>query len=233
VYTSSTAHQPSLVTRYRYPETPSSVGVTTILRGPERVFRIHLTKRVANLGVVVVSSRGRGTRVEPRLVAGMDENRLTGYAALPINHNPYMELFLTRVPAAAALSPAPGDYAVVIDSASRRGVRRFTFRYWVNDVTPPTLRLRVRTVRAGQPLTVAAVDTGSGIYPGSIVGFVDGEVAHAHYHDGVISVSTRALTPGTHRLRLRVSDYEEAKNTENVQRILPNTRWLTATFRVR
>jgi hypothetical protein len=30
-----------------------------------------------------------------------------------------------------------------------------------------------------------------------------------------------------------VSDVQESKNTENVARILPNTRWLTATFRVR
>ena len=233
VYTSTTAHQASLVTRYRYPETPSGVGVSTILRGPERVFRIHLTKRVANFGVVVVAQRGRGSRVEPRIVAGMDENRLTGYAALPVNHNPYMSLFQTRVPAAAALSPLPGDYAIVFDSASRRGVSSFSFRYWVNDVTPPALRVRARTVRAGQPLTVAALDTGSGVYPQSIVAFVDGEAAHERYHSGVISVSTRSLPPGKHRLRLRVSDYQESKNTENVQRILPNTRWLTATFRVR
>ena len=32
------AGQSSLVTRYRYPETPSGIGVTTVLRGPERVF---------------------------------------------------------------------------------------------------------------------------------------------------------------------------------------------------
>jgi hypothetical protein len=112
-------------------------------------------------------------------------------------------------------------------------VGTFTFRYWVNDVTPPTLRIRARTIRAGQPLTVAAIDTGSGVYPDSIVAFVDGEVAQKRYHSGVISVSTRALAPGKHRLRLRVSDYQESKNTENVQRILPNTRWLKATFRVR
>jgi len=34
-------------------------------------------------------------------------------------------------------------------------------------------------------------------------------------------------------LRLRVSDYQETKNTESVARILPNTRTLTTTFRVR
>ncbi len=232
LYRGTTVSQGSFVTRYRYPETPSGVGVTTILRGPERVYRIHLTKRAANLGVVV-TQRGRGTRVEPRIVAGLDENRLTGYAALPVNHNPYMDEFQDGVLAAGALSPMPGDYAVVFDSASRAGAGTFRFRYWVDDVTPPTVRVRARSVRRGQPLLVAAVDTGSGVYADSIVVSVDGELARARYHSGVISISTRSLTPGTHRLRLRVSDYQESKNTENVGPILPNTRWLTTTFRVR
>ena len=50
---------------------------------------------------------------------------------------------------------------------------------------------------------------------------------------GVVSISTRDLEPGTHRLRLSASDFQEAKNTENVARILPNTRTITVTFGVR
>ena len=61
--------RPALVSRYRYPETPSGIGVTTTLRGPERVFRFRIAKRVANAGVVI-TQRGRGSRVEPRIVAG-------------------------------------------------------------------------------------------------------------------------------------------------------------------
>ena len=232
VYRGTTRGQGSFVTRYRYPETPSGVGVTTTLRGPERVFRIHLARRVANFGVVV-TRRGPGSRVEPRVVAGLDENRLTGYAGLPINYNPYTEQFSEGLPAAGALSPVPGDYTIVFDSGSRAGAGTFAFRYWVNDVTPPTLRLRTRSVRAGQDVPVTAVDKGSGVYRDSIAASVDGELAGARYRNGVISISTRSLTPGPHRLRLSVSDVQESKNTENVARILPNTRWLTATFRVR
>jgi subtilisin family serine protease len=232
VYRSTTRGQGSFVTRYRYPETPTGVGVTTILRGPERVFRIHLARRVANFGVVV-TRRGHASRVEPRVVAGLDENRLTGYAGLPINYNPYTDEFQAGVLAAGALSPAPGDYAVVFDSRSRAGAGSFTFRYWVNDVTPPTLRVRSRSVGAGQQLTVSAVDTGSGVYSDSIVASVDGALVRARFRDGIISIASGSLEPGTHRLRLQVSDYQESKNTENVARILPNTRWLTATFRVR
>jgi hypothetical protein len=232
VYRDTTAHQGSFVTRYRYPETPSGFGVTTTLRGPERVFRIHLTKRVANFGVVV-TQLGRGSDVEPRVVAGLDENRLTGYAGLPINYNPYTDQFQRSVLAAGALSPLPGDYAVVFDSGSRAGAGSFTFRYWVNDVTPPRLRLRTPSVAVGQPLRVAATDAGAGVYGASIVALVDGHDVRTTFHSGAVSVSTRNLDPGTHRLRLRASDYQESKNTENVARILPNTRWLTATFRVR
>jgi hypothetical protein len=229
---STTSGQPSLVSRYRYPETPTGVGVTTVLRGPERVFRVRLTKRVANFGVVI-TQRGRASRVEPRVVSGVDENRLTGYAGLPVNHNPYMDEFRDGVLAAGALSPAPGEYAVVFDSPARAGAGSFTFRYWVDDVTPPMLRLRTRVVAAGRDLKVAAIDAGAGIYADTIRASIDGESYGTDFRPGVISVSTAALSPGTHRLRLRVSDYQEAKNTENVARILPNTRTLVVTFRVR
>jgi len=233
LYHGSTLGQGSFVTRYRYPENPSGVDVTTMLRGPERVFRIRLTKRVANFGVVIVR-RGRGSRVEPRVVAGLDENRLTGYAGLPINHNPYTDEFREPTLAAGALSPIPGQYAVVFDSATRASAGRFTFRYWVNDVTPPTLRLRTGSVARKQPVRIAASDAGAGVYPQSIVVLVDGSPqSGVTYRDGVIRVPTFRFAPGTHRLSVRVSDYQESKNTENVARILPNTRTLAATFRVR
>jgi subtilisin family serine protease len=233
LYRGSTLGQSSFVTRYRYPENPSGVDVTTTLRGPERVFSVRLTKRVANFGVVIIH-RGHGSRVEPRVVAGLDENRLTGYAGLPINHNPYMAEFREPTLAAGALSPIPGEYAVVFDSAARAGAGSFRFRYWVNDVTPPTLRLRTRSVARKQPVRIEASDAGAGVYPQSIVVLVDGSPQHeVTYRDGVIRVPTFRFASGTHRLRVRVSDYQESKNTENVARILPNTRTLVVTFRVR
>jgi subtilisin family serine protease len=232
VYRSTTAGRPALVSRYRYPEAPGGVGVTTTLRGPERVFRFRITRRVANAGVVV-TQLGRGSSVEPRIVAGLDENRLTGYAGLPVNHNPYLDEFREPLPAAAVLSPARGDYAVVFDSAARAGAGRFTFRYWVDDVAAPTLRLRTKRVSRGRPLLVSAVDTGAGVYPQSIRVTVDNSTAGSTLRGSLISIPTGGLSPGTHRLRMRVSDYQESKNTENVARILPNTRWFTATFVVR
>jgi subtilisin family serine protease len=228
----TTAGQTGLVSRYRYPESPSGVGVTTVLRGPERVYTLRLAKPVANFGVVI-TSRSRGARVEPRVVAGLDENRLTGVAALPVTSNPYLDQFHEPVPSAGALSPLPGSYAVVFDSPTRAGAGRFTFRYWVNDVTPPVVRLKTRAVDKGRPLKISATDAGSGVYPQSIIARVDGARYRIAFKNGVVSIATGKLEPGTHRLSLRVSDYQEAKNTENVARILPNTRTLTTTFRVR
>ena len=232
IYRSTTVGQSATVSRYRYPETPRGVGVTTTLRGPERVFTVHLSRRVANFGVVIIQL-GRGSHVEPRVVAGLDENRLTGYAGLPLNHNPYTNAFQEPLLAAGALSPARGDYAVVFDSAARGGAGPFTFRFWVDDVRPPTLRLTSRAVARGRPLSIAATDAGAGVDASSIVALVDGELVRASYRGGTVSVPTGGLSAGTHQLRVRASDNQEAKNTENVARILPNTRTLTVTFRVR
>ncbi len=207
------------------------MGVATVLAGPEVVYRIRIGRGVANFGVVV-TRRGRGTRVEPRVVADLDENRLTGYAGLPFAANPYLSTFFSPAPVAGALSPAPGNYAAVFDSPTRAGAGSFTFRYWVNDVTPPTLRLRTSSVRRGGNVLVAATDAGSGVSPDDVSASIDGQFVRASFRNGVVRIGTSSLEPGTHRLRLQVSDYQETKNTENVRRILPNTRALTATFRV-
>jgi subtilisin family serine protease len=231
-YTGTTRGRPALVTSYRYPENPRGSGIARILRGPERVFRFRLERDAANLGVLVMR-RDRGVGVEPRVVTGLDENRLTGYAGLPLHHNPYLEGFRSPVPAAAALAPRAGDYYLVFDSATRAGAGRFRFRLWVNDVRPPMLRVRGRTVRRGRELLVGATDSGSGVYPASIRVRVDGAPAQYAFRGGVLRIPTARLAPGRHRLSIRVSDYQETKNTENVRRILPNTRRLSATFQVR
>lgn len=223
----------ALVSRYRYPEDPRGVGLTTVLRGPELVYRVRLMKAATNFGVVV-TGLAEGSRVEPRVVAGLDENRLTGYAGLPFTHNPYLEGFRSPVLAAGALSPLPGEYAIVFDSGTRAGAGRFTFRFWIDDVKPPTLRLRTRSVRHGvDSVLVSATDAGSGVHPDSLHATIDGRLTRAKYVRGVVRVRVTGFAVGKHRLQLRVSDYQETKNTENVARILPNTRTLTANFTVR
>jgi hypothetical protein len=120
---------------------------------------------------------------------------------------------------------------VVFDSPNRRRAGAFTFRFWVNDVTPPRLALLTRTVSRGSPqLVVRATDGGSGVDPQSIVARVDGKEREAAFRDGTVRVDVGGLRPGRHALRLQVSDFQETRNTENNARILPNTRVLQATF---
>jgi hypothetical protein len=235
VHRGTTRGRPALVSGYRYPENPSGVGVARVLNGPEAVYRVRITRRVANFGVAV-TGRARGVQVEPRVVSGLDENRITGYAGLPFSSNPYAAGpfgFRSPAPIAGALSPVPGEYAVVFDSRTRAGAGAFTFRYWVNDVTPPALRLLARVVRRGEPLLVTATDAGSGVDPSSILARVGGSLVSPVVRGATLRIPTGELTPGRHRLELRVSDHQEAKNTENVGPILPNTRTLTTTVTVR
>ena len=228
----TTEGRPALVARYRYPENPSGLGLNTRLLGPELVFQLRLTRRVANFGVVI-TERAAGSRVEPRVVRNLDESQLTGYAALPVDHNPYLPTFREPILAAGALSPAPGRYAVVFDSPAKTSAGAFMFRYWVNDVTPPTVRIRARSVTRGAPFIMSVTDAGSGVYPDSLLVSLDGNKVDATLHRGIVRVSSARLTPGRHELRVRISDYQEAKNTENVARILPNTRTLSTTVTVR
>ena len=231
-HSGSTVGQPALVGRYRYPEDPRGLGVHVKLRGPERVYRVRIRKRVANFGVVITSESIRGG-VEPRVVSGLDESRLTGVAALPVVGNAYMPEYGARVPVAGALLPRPGEYGIVFDSPSASGAARFTFRYWVNDVTPPTVRVKTRIVGSDEPVRLRITDSGSGVYPASLSASVDGERVDARYVHGRVLVSTAGLAPGRHRLQLRVSDFQETRNTENVARILPNTRFFSASITIR
>src|SRR4029077_6925088 len=129
----------SFVSTYRYPELDGN-GNTAVLAGPEQVFRVVLRRPVQNFGVVIVS-RAPGVKVQPRVVARDDENRLTGYAALPFVLNPYLAGYMDMVLAAGAVRPPAGTYDVVFDSRTKAGAGSFTFRFWLDDVTPPSARL--------------------------------------------------------------------------------------------
>ena len=226
IHPGNTAGRRALVERYRYPERVPA------LRGPEQVFRVTLSRAVANFGVVVLS-HARGVRVEPLITAAGDEDRVQGVAALPVDINPYRSALGTSRPVAAVLLPRAGRYDVVFDTRSRRNAGRFTFRYWVSDTRPPAIRPLARTVRRGDPLRLAVSDgSGSGVDPASLEARVDGRRRAASFRGGVVSVATGGLGAGGHVLVLTVADFQETKNNENAARILPNTRTLRLSFRV-
>jgi subtilisin family serine protease len=205
----------SLVIAYRYP----TAGASYL--GPERVYRVRVGATAANVGVVVLSGH-----VTPHVTFDGAEDHLAGYAGLPRDINPYRSDYGRRVPVAGAVLPGAGTYDFVFDTRSAADAGRFTFRWWINDTTPPALTLR--SMRGG--IAVAARDAGAGVDPHSIEATVDGKPARVTWRAGVVHV---AAARGRQRLVLSVADYQETKNMEDVPATLPNTATLRATVRVR
>jgi len=235
-YRGNTKGRASLVARYRYPE-KGPLGLPVSLRGPEQVFRVRLRKPPANFGVAVLSEAG-GVDIQPRVVAAGDENRLTGYASLPFDLNPYRASLFSPILAAGAIRPSAGSYDVVFDSVGGRRAGRFMFRFWIGDTKPPTLSLRTRRVHAGGRVRLRLYDAGSGVDPGSVLAAIDGRPVSTGYARGrrelVIPLrGAGRLSRGQHRLVVQASDYQESRNMEDVAPILPNTSRISTSFRIR
>ena len=215
VHEGTTAGGAALVTHYRYP-----TGGDVTYPGPERVYRVRIPAGAANAGVAVLTGN-----VYPHITLDGSEDRLAGYTAMPLDFNPYRRSYGLRRRVAAVVLPAGGIYDVVFDSTNAGG-RPFTFRYWVNDVTAP--KLKVLSTRGS--ISIAATDAGSGVDSTSIVATLDGKRVAARFGSGIVRV---AATKGRHRLVLSVADFQETKNTEDVAKILPNTATLRAGVVVR
>ncbi len=203
------------VTTYRYP-----TGGDVTYPGPERVYRVVIKGAPANFGVAVTSGHA-----VPHVVLGTSDDHLAGYPGLPLDLNPYRTQYGAHRPVAGAILPGPGLYAVVFDTRSDAAAGAFSFRYWVNDVTPP--KLQVTSTRNG--VTIAVTDGGSGVDPTSIAVSLDGRTVKAVGAVGALRIAARQ---GRHALVVVASDYQETKNMEDVPRILPNTTTLRATVRV-
>ena len=227
LYHGNTAGKASRVSSYRYPQRGLAQGVPTLLGGPEQVFRFALRRHVANFGAAIIR-RARGVRVSPRLVAGSDENRVVGYTGMPVSLNPYQG-FDRAQPIVGAVLPEPGTYELVFDTPTRAKPGAFTFRFWVNDTSPPSIRLLGHTGRIGRPIRVAVRDSGSGVDPRSLHAKVGGRSVRLTYDHGVLLLRTKGLHSGRHAVIVRASDYQETKNMEDVGPVLPNTRVLHTT----
>jgi hypothetical protein len=234
VYGGDTRGRPALVSSYRYPVSPGGLGVRERLGGPEQVFRFVLRRRVANAGAVVLG-QAPGVRVSPRLVQAGSEDRLAGYAALPIRINPYEGGYYGIEPVVGVFRPLPGAYDLVFDTPSRRRAGSFTFRFWVDDTTPPHVRLLTGTLAPGEWLRLAVADRGSGVDAQSMRATIDGRFRKVLYvpSQGGVRIAPGRLGRGRHRLVFSVGDFQETKNNENAEVRLPNTRRLSATFVVR
>jgi subtilisin family serine protease len=224
LYHGNTAGKASRVASYRYPQRGLAPGVPTRLGGPELVFRFRLRRPVANFGAAVVR-RARGVRVSPRLVAANDENRVVGYTGVPARLNPY-EGFYRGEPVVGAVLPEPRTYQFVFDTPTRAKPGAFVFRFWVDDTSPPSIRLLGHKQRIGRPIRVAVRDSGSGVDPRSLNARVGGKWVRFRYAHGVLMLRTKGLRRGRQALMVKASDYQETKNMEDVGPVLPNTRVL-------
>src|SRR5262249_10106250 len=158
---------------------------------------------------------------------------LMGEPALPYNVNPYFRDYGERMPVAGVDLPARVGYDVVFDSPSTKGAGTLRFRFWINDTTPPSVRLLSHTLVRGASLRRRVSDRGSGVWPGSLSATIDGKRARVGFDGKVATVVGAALQRGIHHLSFSASDWQETRNMENVYRILPNTRTLGARIRVR
>ena len=231
-YSGNTRGKPSLVSSYRYPDGSTGLPIPTGLGGPEQVFRFTLTRPVANFGVAVVS-HAPGVQVAPRLVIGGDENRLIGNTGLPIDLNPYSNYGRVE-PVVGAVLPPPGTYDIVFDTPTGARPGAFTFRFWINDTTPPKVRLLTPSVTEKQSIRLALTDSGAGVDPVSIQATVDKISSDYHFKKGILTIPPQRFDPGRHTLVVSVADYQETKNMEDVLNgATPNTRIVTTSFVVR
>jgi subtilisin family serine protease len=231
VYHGDTAGKASRVSSYRYPALGLAANVPTRLGGPEQVFRFTLHRRVANFGVAVIQ-RAAGVRVSPRLVARDDENHVVGYTGIPASLNPYQG-FDRAEPVVGAVLPEPGTYDFVFDTPTGARPGAYTFRFWVNDTTPPSIRLPHHNHVLGRPIRLVVRDYGSGVDPRSFHARIGGRSVRWGYANGVLWLRTKGLRPGKKGLTVTASDYQETKNMEDVGPVLPNTRVLHATVKLR
>jgi subtilisin family serine protease len=240
----NTAQGANRVTTYCCPSAPfgpapNYVGPPMDESGAEHLYSIDINEPVVNFGVSVLEESA-GALIDPFVLGSKDENDVQGYAGIPTDVNGLTYDSGIDVGAAGAQFPRQQRFYVSVDSRSDpftgtplKG--QYLLNAWVNDVTPPSLRLLTTRVTAGRPLIVAqAIDLGSGVDPLSLaIGYKHVLVGASQYDPasglavfGLPNAAPR-LTPGQVPFAMEGSDYQEAKNIDTIgNEILPNTAFL-------
>ena len=221
-----------LASRYAFPSRPGQLGLPAGYPGREQVLSFRVPKGARNAGVRVI----RGA-VSPQVLLARNENRLAGETALDLVENPYLDRYGDRVPVSGMLLPEPGRYYISVETRPGSRPGPYRLRTWVDDTTPPTVRIRSHVLYGTAPeLRLIVRDRQSGFDPASLSVTVDGNERGQHVSSSGsnVSVSLGHLAPGQHHVRISAADYQELKNSENAdQRPLPNTRVVRAIITVR
>jgi subtilisin family serine protease len=196
--------------------------------GAESVYSFTLEHKDVNAGVRVTGTRP-GSRIDVFILGALDENQVEGYGGIPIDVNELSPDFGDTIGAASLALPQPGRYYVAVDSERALG-GPFVLHFWVNDTTPPAIRLLTTSVATGRPVLAARItDAGSGVDPGAIELDVSREQIPLLSYDPASGLALfrpeTDVEPGPVEVKLVAADYQEAKNIETPEKaILPNTR---------
>jgi minor extracellular serine protease Vpr len=236
----------SHVSAYRWPVSPFGVnpGIPPMNEdGAEQVYAVDVKKPAANAGVSVLLQDGY---VDPFFLGARDESSVQGYTGTPDDVNGLTLDYGLPVSAAGTEFPRVQRYYVSVDSGrdvltNQSFAGPYLLRSWVNDVTPPSLRVLTKTVTAGRPtIVVKTLDRQSGVDPYSIViGYKGVLVAPAEYDPisgiAIIPLPNAApvLRAGRRQVLFLSSDFQESKNVDTMgSNLLPNTRTIASRVRV-
>ncbi|MGH3009281.1 MAG: S8 family serine peptidase [Gaiellaceae bacterium] len=235
----------SKVSTYQFPTAPFGNAPDSAHMnetGSEHVYSLLLRRPVANAGVSVLLQTGL---VDPWFLGADDESTVQGYDGTPVDVNGLTYDSGFEISSAAVSFPSVQRFYVAVDS----GVDQFSgdslagtyiLRSWVNDVSPPSLRVLTTRVSAGRPtIAVETNDSQSGVDPYSLVLAYHGVLVAPAAYDPISGLAifplprqAPALRSGRLRMLFASSDYQEAKNINTTgSNILPNTR--TAAHRLR
>ena len=207
--------------------------------GSEHLYSTDINVPVVNFGVSVLAATP-GALIDPFVLGSQDENDVQGYAGTPTDVNGLTFDANVDIGAAGAQFPRIQRFFVSVDSRADPFTDKplkgqYLLNSWVNDVTPPAVRVLTTRVTAGRPLIVAqAVDLGSGVDPLSLVLNYNKALVGASAYDpttGLIIFGIPTAAPkfkaGKTSAIVAVSDYQESKNINTVGNdLLPNTTFL-------
>jgi hypothetical protein len=211
--------------------------------GAEQVYGVDVKKPAANAGVSVLLQNGY---VDPFFLGSRDESSVQGYAGTPVDVNNLTFDYGLPISAAGAEFPRVQRYYASVDSGrdvltGQTFAGPYILKSWINDVTPPSLRVLTKTVTAGRPtIVVRTLDRQSGVDPYSIViGYHNALVAPAEYDPisgiAIIPLPNAAplLRAGRRQVLFVSSDFQESKNIDTMgSKLMPNTRTIASRLHV-
>ncbi len=224
---------------------PSYTGPAMNEDGAEHLYSVEITEPVVNFGVSVLAA-GSGALIDPYVLGSKDENDVQGYTGTPTDVNGLTYDTNVDIGAAGVQFPRLQRFYVSVDSradpfTNRSQKGKYLLNSWIDDVTPPAIRLLTTRISAGRPLIVAqAADLGAGVDPLSLVFAYNKVLIGASQYDPIsglivfgIPTNAPAFKTGKTRGIVVASDYQEAKNVNTVgTSLMPNTSYRSTTLRV-